>query len=211
MTNGKTLLWPLGLIILVLAYIPSLVHTNGQKVMAPPPGSGFIFPSSPIKGWSASSWKWDGYEFGISDEVFYEKNNCAFIRSVTADSDTRGALSQEFKATQYRNKRMRFSAVVKMEAIDMSAALTMRVIDSGMRWLGYDEMYGRNITGTRDWQRYKVVLDVPEESGYITFGITVRGKGEVWVSSVMFEETKDEPTAPPMYPNEPVNLDFSDV
>src|SRR6266496_4028994 len=93
MTNRKQLLWPLCLLILVFDYFPSLVHANGQKVL---PSfhtmSEFHFPSPPIKGWTTGSWKWDGYEFGISDEVFYEKKKCAFLRSVTADSDTRGTM-----------------------------------------------------------------------------------------------------------------------
>lgn len=200
--------WLFAIFVLTLIQ-PSLVHANGQAVMAVPPFHGTV-TASPIKGWRFMSWRWAAYEYGISDEVFYEKKNCAFIRSVT-DNATQCSLSQVFKANQYRSKRMRFSAAIKTESIDMSAALMMSIEGTERRLLSSDYMYGRNITGSRDWQRYKVVLDVPEESGYITFGISVRGTGEVWISSVIFEETEDAPTAEGMYTDEPINLEFSDV
>jgi len=157
------------------------------------------------------------YEYGISDEVFYKDQKCAFIKS-TVDCPpgwpgqpyTFGELSQNFKAKQYRDKRMRFSAAIKSDGADLSAALFMSVEGVCHQMLGYDDMNGRNVTGSQDWDKYKIVLDVPEESDYILFGIRVNGKGEVWISSVMFEETKDdEPTADPVYANHPRNLDFS--
>jgi hypothetical protein len=164
----------------------------------------------PIKGWNAMNWyPGDQYEYGISNEVFYKDQKCAFIRSATDEPFMFGELSQLFKAKHYRNKRMRFSAAIKSDVIDMSAALLMKVEGPSRQMLCYDDMYGRNISGTREWEYYKVVLDVPEESDYINFGIRVQGRGEVWMSSVTFEETKDEPTADPLYANEPSNLDFA--
>jgi len=184
--------------------VPFTRFPSAQALIAENPG--------PVKGWNTLNW-YPGkqYEYGISDEVFYKDQKCAFIRSATGESGNPsmlGQLSQIFKAKQYRNKRMRFSAVIKTDVIDMSAALLM-MVEGPLRLLSYDDMYGRNITCTREWERYKVVLDIPEESDYINFGIRVRGRGEVWISSVTFDETKDDPTADPMYTNEPRNLDFS--
>jgi hypothetical protein len=167
----------------------------------------------PIKGWHTVMWYPDKqYEYGISDKVFYKDQKCAFIRSATGEPYGPymfGELSQAFKAKRYRNKRMRFSAVIKSDVIDMSAALFMTVEGPGHQWISYDDMNGRNITGTRDWERYKVVLDVPEESDYISFGIRVSRNGEVWISSITFDETTDDTTADPLYADKPSNLDFS--
>jgi hypothetical protein len=71
-------------------------------------------------------------------------------------------------------------------------------------------MYGRNLTGTKDWDRYKVVTDVPHDSTYIEIGISVRGIGQVWISDAKFEETTDEITGKPLVADEPGNLDFSE-
>lgn len=61
-------------------------------------------------------------------------------------------------------------------------------------------------TGT-DWQRYRVVLDIPEESTGIFFGILLDGKGQVWLSSVQFEEAPNELESN----DEPGNLDVSEI
>ena len=104
---------------------------------------------------------------------------------------------------------MAFSGMLKTEAVDMSAALNIWIENSVHQPLSYDQMFGRNVTGTKDWGRYKVVLDVPKDAAYIRIGILMRGIGEVWVSSMTFEETNDKSTGKKMYEDEPMNLDFS--
>ena len=113
---------------------------------------------------------------------------------------------------------MRFSAAIKTEAdssvdegSEISVALHMLIegICSG-KFMGQDSMFGRNITGTRDWDKYKIVLDVPEESGYIEVGVQVKGMGEAWIAAMEFEETTEEVTAKGQYPDAPSNLDFAD-
>ncbi len=125
-------------------------------------------------------------------------------------------MMQMFKAKNYRNKRMRFSAYVRSEGIDAWAGLWMRV-DGPIqhKWLGFDNMQNRPIKGTTDWQKYAVVLDVPSESVNIAFGILLEGKGQVWLNDVQFEEVgTDVPTtsidANREYPDKPGNLDFTE-
>ena len=105
---------------------------------------------------------------------------------------------------------MAFSGMLKTEAIDMSAALMIGIENLIHQLLSYDGMFGRNVTGTKDWVRCKVVLDVPEDAEYITIGVRMLGIGKVWVSSMTFEETKDETTGKKIYEHEPQNLDFSE-
>src|SRR5438046_1062401 len=58
-----------------------------------------------IKGWQTVFWfPGDQYEYGISNEVFYKKHNCAFIWSSTDEPFMFGELFQTFNAKQYRNK-----------------------------------------------------------------------------------------------------------
>ena len=137
---------------LLLCAAASFVFVKGQEIPFIPSKSAAAAVAetpTPIKGWHTVSWiPGDQYEYGISNEVFYKKHNCAFIRSA-AEPYMFGELSQTFKANQYRNKRMRFSAIIKSEVIDMSAALFMAVQGPDGRWLIYDEMYGRNIKSTR--------------------------------------------------------------
>lgn len=70
--------------------------------------------------------------------------------------------------------------VIKAETPEGSAALIMSVY--GLRWelLGYDYMYGRNISGISDWMKAEVVLDVPGESHHIQISIAMAGRREIW-------------------------------
>jgi len=103
---------------------------------------------------------------------------------------------------------MAFSAMLKTEGLDVSAALVMLVLAFGRQPLCYDDMFGRNVTGTKDWVRYTTVLDVTEDASFITIAIRMRGIGEVWISDITFEETQDKTTGKKWY--EPMNLDFSE-
>jgi hypothetical protein len=75
-----------------------------------------------------------------------------------------------FKADAYRNKRMRFAAVVKSESVAVWTGLWIRIDgpEDG-KALGFDNMLNRPIHGTTDWQKCEVVLDVPQESVYVAF------------------------------------------
>ena len=53
--------------------------------------------------------------------------------------------------------------------------------------LAFDNMNARPITGSRDWARYDIVLDVAKEAKSICLGILLQGQGEVWLSGVSFE------------------------
>lgn len=180
---------------------------------------GLNAPESPLKGWN-----WYGgfqekeYGYGISDDLHYHGKKCIYIRSVLIDPPTTppflypfpvvATLSQKFKADQYHGKRVKFSAVIKSEAPEGSAALSMSVDGLCMGILEYDYMYGRNITGITDWKKAEVVLDVPEESSHIQVAITMAGKGQIWASNLVFEETADESTGIKMYNDKVRNLDF---
>lgn len=67
------------------------------------------------------------------------------------------------------------------------------------------ESNDRTIEGTTEWQRYEVVLDVPEDAANISFGISLFGTGTVWLNTVKLEVVgSDAPT----HRDEPANLNF---
>jgi len=108
---------------------------------------------------------------------------------------------------------MKFSGFLKIEATEGSASLMMSIFDrEGIcrETLAFDNMWGRNVTGVTDWTKVKVVLDVPEKSAFIEIGITMCGKGQVWVSGLVFQATTDQTTGRKLYEDEPQNLDFSE-
>ena len=88
-------------------------------------------------------------------------------------------------------------------------------VDQGKDMVAIDNMQDRPIKGTTGWQRYEVVLDVPQDSTGISFGILLDGAGEIWLSNTKFDVVgTDVPvTGGPgdrKIPDKPVNLEFTE-
>jgi len=150
-----------------------------------------------MKGWFLAGRHPQDYEQGIDSTLTYHGKNSGYLKAKGAQPGGFGTIMQLFKADDYRNKRMRFSATVKSEGTDEDwAGLWMRIDgrEEG-ETLGFDNMQQRPIKGTTDWQKYEVVLDVPQESVSVAFGLLLAGQGQAWLSDVEFEEVSaDMPT-----------------
>ncbi len=162
-----------------------------------------------MESWFLAGSHAQDYEAGIDPTTPYQGKNSGYIKSIVEELKGFGTLMQMFKAAVYRNKRMRFAAVVKSARVEIWTGLWMRV-DSPEdgKALGFDNMLNRPIRGTTDWQKCEVVLDVPQESVYVAFGILLSGRGQAWLSDVRFEEVGTEvPVTAPRgeYPGERVS------
>jgi hypothetical protein len=82
------------------------------------------------------------------------------------------------------------SAWAKADGVADWAGLWMRVDGPDTRKTGkslsFDNMQNQPIKGTSDWTRYEIVLDVPQATIALAFGILLEGKGEVWLDDVQF-------------------------
>ena len=125
-----------------------------------------------MESWFLSGSHAQNYEAGIDPTTPYQGKSSGYIKSIGEECKGFGTLTQMFKADAYRNKRMRFAAVVKSERVAIWTGLWMRIDgpEDG-KALGFDNMLNRPIQGTTDWQKCEVVLDVPQESVYVAFGI----------------------------------------
>jgi hypothetical protein len=148
------------------------------------------------KGWFAAGSHPKDYEMSHDRTGAHGGNACAYLKSVVADTGGFGTLMQMFKADEYRGKRVRMSGYVKAKDASDWAGLWMRV--DGARkdeMLAFDNMQDRAIKGTIEWKKYEIVLDVPENSEMVAFGLLLSGKGQVWMDDLQFEVVgKDVPT-----------------
>jgi hypothetical protein len=99
---------------------------------------------------------------------------------------------QNFAATDYTDKRIRFSALVKVEGVEDRAGLWVRVDDKDRSGASFDNMNDRPIKGTSDWTPYSVVLDASPNAQGIFFGVILIGKGQLWISDLRFEVVKED-------------------
>jgi len=110
-----------------------------------------------------------------------------YIKSIVLNPSEFTSLTGNIKADAYRGKRVRLSAFVKSEDVQGWAGLWMRIDGPDNKCLGFDNMQERAIKGTSYWKKYEIMLDVPDDSVEICYGILQTGKGQVWIGDLKFE------------------------
>ncbi len=163
------------------------------------------------KGWRLAGSQPEQYEAGVDKTE--QRYASAFLKSRQSSADGFGTLMQTINAEEYKGKRVRLSGLIKSEEVTGWAGLWMRA-DQGTKVVAFDNMQSRAIKGTRGWQHYDVVLDIPKDATGISFGILLTGTGKVWLSSVKFDAVgADVPvtgTNEKSVPDKPVNLEFAE-
>jgi hypothetical protein len=164
-------------------------------------------------GWYVAGSKPAEYEAGVDGSAVYNDRSSAYLKSNKSAVDGFGTLMQDFNADKYTGKRIRLSANVKSEGVQGWAGLWMRV-DKQSTSVAFDNMQDRPIMGTKDWQNYAVVLNVPQDATGIFFGVLLTGPGTVWLNSVKVEVVgSDIPSTgagTTKRRNEPTNLGFTE-
>jgi hypothetical protein len=181
-------------------------------------GVGAVYAAHP-RNWGGGG---EGYELTKDDAVKHGGSASGSIRSKPNAPGTFGTFTQGFRADQYRGKRLRMTGYAKTEGVEGWCGLWMRIDGKEKGGLAFDNMMDRPIRGTTEWQKFEVVLDVPEEAEAIFFGFLLAGEGQAWIDDFKFEtvgkdvsttgfpiEATDREGDPvPDLPKEPRNLDF---
>jgi hypothetical protein len=146
------------------------------------------------KGWYFAGAAPDDYEMGVDPSLLRDGKPCAVIRTRVEKPSGFGTLMQTFKADDYVGRRVCLSGWVKTDRANR-CTLWMRVDGEKNRTAAFDNMHDRPIQGTTDWQKYEVVLDVPELSIHIAFGMMLDGPGVAWLNKVKLKKvSKKVPT-----------------
>ena len=163
------------------------------------------------------------YEVGVDSAVRTDGKRSAYLKTTTLKPklDEIVNLMQSFRADDYRGKRLRLSAQVRVQGTAGAAQLWMRIDSETNGSVGFDNMDDRTISSPSDWKKHAIVLDVPLDSLNVSFGVMFAGKGQTWVDDFQFEVVgKEVPVTKPPNPQayakkiepaaqmEPVNLDF---
>jgi hypothetical protein len=161
-------------------------------------------------GWlKAGSYPGD-YEMGVDRNTAATGSSSGFIKSNVSEPRGFGTYMQMFDATEYRGKRLRFSAHLKCENVENWAALWMR-IDRQKKPVAFDNMQNRPITKSQGWSKHSIVLDVDSQATVVAFGMLLAGKGAVWIDDVMFDIVGEEVPVTDLQSkpaSTPRNLDF---
>ncbi|MBB6093971.1 hypothetical protein HNQ60_002852 [Povalibacter uvarum] len=189
--------------ITAVAVLCSLGAALGSAVAATPAGW-FVAGNAP-----------KDYEFGTDPSARPDGGKAAYIKSVVGDSSGFGTLMQNVSPESYAGSRVRLSAVMRTKDANR-AQMWLRVDGADRKVMGFDNMDSRPVTGTTQWRRYEIVVDVPAAAKNIAFGFFLFGTGTVWADDFALEvvdRTVPLTTSGPpevALPKSPVNSSFED-
>ena len=162
-------------------------------------------------GWIVAGSAPADYEFSRDETTSASgRHSARIVAKPGAGSNGFGTLMQTIDAESYRGGRWRLSAKLKTSGT-ARAQMWMRVDGPERKVLAFDNMDSRPITGTTDWKRYEIVLDVPSESLDIAFGFFLAQEGTVWADDFKLEKVAASvPVTSTIgrMPKAPANADF---
>jgi hypothetical protein len=89
-----------------------------------------------------------------------------------------------------RGKKVQFKADLSTREIDgKGAGLWLTAAEK--TWHLTDGMYDSLISGTSDWQTFALVIDVPMDTTYVSYGMWMVGRGECRMKNAQFELVDD--------------------
>jgi Glyoxalase superfamily protein len=122
-----------------------------------------------------------------------------------------GTLMQVISPDEYRGKSVRFSADVKTENVEGSAAVWLRIDDATGRMLAFSDLQrGRfgALRGSADWTSQNIALAVPAEAQSIHFGVYLHGFGKALARNFALTAADTPDIGLSNLPSAPTNLDL---
>jgi hypothetical protein len=169
-----------------------------------------VVAAAPPDGWLIAGSKPGDFEIGTDTHTSYDGKTSGFIKSKVESPQGFGTLMQTFAADHYRGSRIRLSGYLKTD-LAQRGQMWLRIDGPENKVLSFDNMDSRPITGTADWKRYEIVLDVPTESINIAFGFFLSGSGTIWGDVFKIEKVDSSvalTSSVAGVPKEPQNLSF---
>ena len=167
-----------------------------------------------IKGWFLAGSHPESYEIGL--ESSSEKGgNVAYLKSITSPIEGFGTIMQTFEPDDYLGKKIKLTGNIKAIDIKKWSGMWMRIDgmkDGKREVMGFDNMQDRQIKGTQDWKHYEIILDVPKEAKYISYGVLIGGTGKILIDNFKFEiiDENNESTGNVVKLTKPTNTNFDE-
>lgn len=149
---------------------------------------------APAKEWKVTGDLKHKYAMGVDDKGGQKGQAAVTIKSnkyIMLWGD--GVLKKTVNAYEYRGKRVELSGYLKAKDVKKWAGFWMRIDDSTSgQMLAFDNMRHRAVKGTRGWEKYVIVLDVPALATDIAYGVQLAGKGQIWCDDIKLEVVSKE-------------------
>lgn len=133
------------------------------------------------------------YEMG-GNPVNKENQEIAYIKSKSNMVKGFGAYatSMSIASKEILNTRIKLSCDIKLKDVNNHASVWMRVDGKDNLILGFDNLQTRPPSKVMDgWQHQYIILDIPDNSIRLVFGLMLEGKGELYAKNLVLEIVDD--------------------
>ena len=166
-------------------------------------------------GWFLSGGRPDQYKVKLDRTTSHSGTQSACMENVDDNPEDFGTLMQECSPDSFLNKRVRLTCWIKTSDVqDWVGAWFSVYGQAGRINISFDNMCNRKISGTTDWTKYELVLEVPHDASKLAFGVILNGSGKLWFDDLSFDvvtreiELTDCPCSQRSRSNQPRNLKF---
>lgn len=190
------------LLLLTALQVFLITVSFAQNAGNPPTGTKSILPvGQPFKIWFIpENADRQNYEIYADVNIVKSGTRSASLKSNSdvINSEGKGTfLMQTIKAENFLGRKVRIVLWLKSQNTE-DCSSWLRVEGEGMKITAQSNLNKNMLAGSFDWKRFEQVVNVPEGSQQITFGVGMRGKGQIWIDDIHFEEvgTNVPSTAP---------------
>jgi hypothetical protein len=126
---------------------------------------------------------WEGpftpdYQAGIDHTFRHSGRSSIYLKSASNGADS---VRQRIRADAYRGKRIRLSGWVNTDKAEQGGALWLRVDMQNGDYVLDNVVELKAHSG---WTRIQLVADVPADALGISFGLRMKGPGQVWADDL---------------------------
>jgi hypothetical protein len=174
--------------ILTLTLICNFATFFGQITNSDFEKSRDTIPSLP-NNWGIK--KMEGFEFSLDNEnkVSGDKSFCLKASSLV-DANKFIPFSQIVPIEKQKLVRIAISTYIKTKDLNGNAGLWCQILDKNNKQIGFAnlEQQGTIISGTNEWKKYSLVLNINTNCKKLTLGGYLQGNGTIWYDDFSINE-----------------------
>ena len=127
--------------------------------------------------------RWQDYECGVDRHAGPTPSTASgFLVARAAAPVGYADLRQGVLADPFRGRRVRLTAQVKTRDVTDKASIYLRVVDPA-RSRGPEHRHQVASPATDGWNHLQVEADVPDDSVFVLFGLSLSGPGQIWATN----------------------------
>ena len=191
-------------------FVCVLVPANTASAQGSDPRNLSFEEPAPVDGFPPGWWFIQhagppSFEFAIDDRG--SKAGQRSLRIKRTGTEPFGLVFQFVNADRFRGKRVRLTALLRLDKVEAFGNSTLREMSGAVLMLrsqggegALDDMRDRPLRGTKPWTEARVEIDVPAAANRVEFGALLSGTGTLWTTAFKLEVVEPNAAARPTPP-----------